>query len=199
MIMRTKQYNLLHLSVFLLILILPAVVCRADDRARDRASLRGIKTVVVKVHSFEQEWASELAKAGLKEAVLQASIERQLEKFGITVIPEEASKKTETEGILNVRVKFLDPEPPKKTFLTSEEEKIEGIAPKKRYVYAIRLNFRQPASLRRTPAITVFAITWQTESMGLRRLALIREDFENVVNVFIEAYLSENQDIKKTD
>ena len=197
--MRTKQPHLLRLSAFLLIFFLSAVVCRADDLARDRASLRGIKTVVVRVHTFEHEWASELAKAGLKEAVLQASIERQLEKSGIAVIPEEASKKTETEGILNVRIKFLDPEPPKKTFSTSEEEKIEKLDPKKRYVYAIRINLRQPASLRRTPAVSVFAITWQTESVGLRRLALIREDFENTVNVFIEAYLSENPDIKKTD
>jgi plasmid maintenance system killer protein len=157
------------------------------------------KKVIVRVHTFEHEWASELAKAGLKEAVLQASIERQLEKSGIAVIPEEASRKTETEGILNVRVKFLDPEPLKKTFLTTDEDKIERLDPKKKYVYAIRLNFRQPASLRRNPETTVFAITWQTESVGLRRLALIREDFENVVNAFIEAYLSENPNIKKTD
>ena len=117
--MRTKQQNFLHLSVFLLIFILSGVICRADDRAMDRASLRGIKTVVVKVHTFEREWASELTKAGLSEAVLQATIERQLEKSGIVVTPEEASKKTETEGILNVRVKFLNPEPSKKTFLTT--------------------------------------------------------------------------------
>ena len=194
--MRTNQDNLLSLSVFLLILILSAVVCRADDLARDRASLRGIKTVVVKVHTFEREWASELAKAGLAESVLQATIERQLEKSGIAVIPEEASKKTETEGILIVRVKFVNPEPSKKTYLTSNEEEIERLDSKKRYVYAIRLNLRQPASLRRNPGATVSAITWQTESVGLRRLALIREDFENVVNVFIEAFLSENPGIK---
>jgi len=197
--MRAKHRHLWYLSAFLLIFFLSTVVCRADDLARDRASLRGIKTVVVRVHTFEHEWASELAKAGLEETVLQASIERQLEKAGIMVVPEEVSKKTETEGILNVRVKFLDPEPPKKTFSTSEEEKIERIDPKKKYVYAIRLNFRQAVSLRRTPAASVFAITWQTESVGLRRLVLIREDFTNVVNVFIEAYLSENPDIKKTD
>jgi hypothetical protein len=46
--------------------------------------------------------------------------------------------------------------------------------------------------LQRNPEQTTLAITWQTESVGLKRLALIREDFENVVNVFIEAYLSEN-------
>jgi hypothetical protein len=178
--------------ISLLILFLSVVVGHADDRARDRSSLRGIKTVVVKVHTFEREWAAELAKPGLTEAVLQATIERQLEKSGITVIPEEASKRSETEGILNVRVKFLDPEPPKKTFLTAEEDEIKRFDPKKRYVYAIRLNFRQPVALRRNPQATIFAITWQTESLGMRRLALIREDFENVVNVFIEAYLSEN-------
>jgi len=176
--------------------MIPALVCRADDRAGDRASLRGIKTVVVKVHTFEREWASELAKAALTESVLQASIERQLEKSGIAVIPEEVSKRSETEGILNVRLKFSDPEPPKKTFLTAEEEKIERFDPKKRYVYAIRLNFRQAVSLLRNPGATIFSITWQTESVGMRRLVHMREDFENVVNVFIEAYLSENPGIK---
>jgi hypothetical protein len=172
--------------------MMPVLVCRADDRARDRASLRGVKTVVVKVHTFERDWASELAKAGLTESFLQASIERQLERSGIMVIAEEASKRDETEGILNVRVKFVDPEPPKKTFIIDEEEEIQRFDPKKRYVYAIRLNFRQPASLRRNPEATISAITWQTESVGMRRLAAIREDFESVVNVFIEAYLSEN-------
>ena len=196
--MRIKQRNILYLSVISIFMV-SGLVCRADDRARDRASLRGIRAVVVRVHTFEHEWASELAKAGLTEAALQASIERQLEKSGITVIAEEAFKNTGTEGILNVRLKFLDPEPPKKTFLIGGDEKLERFDPKKKYVYAIRLNFRQPVSMRRNPEAEIFAITWQTESVGLRRLALIREDFENVVNVFIEAYLSENPGIKKAD
>ena len=195
MIMGTKHRKFLHPSL-LLIFMIPALVCRADDRPGDRASLRGIKTVVVKVHTFEREWTSELAKAALTESVLQASIERQLEKSGIAVIPEEVSKRSETEGILNVRLKFSDPEPPKKTFLTAEEEKIERFDPKKRYVYAIRLNFRQAVSLLRNPGATIFSITWQTESVGMKRLVHMREDFENVVNVFIEAYLSENPGIK---
>ncbi len=190
--MRTKQYRLLYLSIFLLIFFLSVVVCRADDRARDRASLRGIKTVVVKVHTFEREWASELAKAGLTEAVLQASIERQLEKSGITVVSEEASIKDGNEGILNVRTNFSTPEPPKKSIIIGDEEKLERFDPKKRYIYAIRLNLRQLASLRRNPEKTTYAITWQTETLGFSRVALIRKDIENVVNVFIEAYLSEN-------
>jgi len=44
--------------------------------------------------------------------VLQASIERQLEQSGIAVIPEEASKKTETEGITKLlasrRISYSD-------------------------------------------------------------------------------------------
>jgi hypothetical protein len=199
MIMRTKQQIFLHLSGFLLILILSVVAGHTDDRARDRASLRGIKSVVVKVHTFDREWASELATAGLTEAVLQATIEHQLEKSGIAVVSEEASMKNEDEGILNVRTTFSDPEPPKKSFVINEEEKLERFNPKKRYVYAIRLNLRQPASLKRKPEQTMNAITWQTESLGFRRVALIREDIENVVNVFIEAYLSENPKIKKAD
>ncbi len=190
--MRHGGYKSFYLIIFLLVTFLPALVCHADDRAKDRATLRGIKTIVVKVHTFEREWASELTKVGLTESVLQATIERQLDKAGFSVVREEASGKTETEGILNVRVKFVNPEPPKKTFTTAEEAEIQRFDPKKRYVYAIRLNFRQPASLRRNPEAAISAITWQTDSVGMRRLALIREDFENMVNVFIEAYLSEN-------
>ena len=190
--MRTKRNASWACRLFLVGLMMPVLVCHADDRALDRMSLRGAKTVVVKVHTFERDWAGELAKAGLTESFLQASIERQLEKSGIAVIAEEASKRDLTEGVLNVRVKFVDPEPPKKTFLTAEDEEIKRFDPKKRYVYAIRLNFRQLASLRRNPEGTISVITWQTESVGMRRLAAIREDFENVVNNFIEAYLSEN-------
>jgi hypothetical protein len=172
--------------------VIPALLCQADDRAGDRASLRGVKSVVVKVHTFERDWAAELEKAGLTESFLQAAIERQLEKSGIAVINEEASKRDETEGILNVRFKLMDPEPPKKTFVIEEEEEIQRFDPKKRYVYAIRINFRQLAVLRRNPEATISAITWQAESVGMRRLAAIREDFESAVNNFIEAYLSEN-------
>ena len=48
----------------------------------------------------------------------------------------------------------------------------------------------------RDPALKALAITWQTESVGFRRLILIWEDLMNVVDVFIEAYLSENQKSK---
>ena len=192
--METKRRLFLYLRACLLLSLLSALICHADYRARDRSSLRGIKTIVVKVPTFEPEWTSELAKVSLTEAVLQATVERQLEKSGIKVIPEEASERPETEGIFNVRVKFLDPEPPKKTFTTLTEDKTERFDPKARLVYAIRLNLRQPVSLKRNPDVTAYAITWQTESVGFRRLALIQEDFENVVNVFIEAYLSENPD-----
>ncbi len=183
-------------AVCLVTFFLSVAVSHADDRARGRASLRGIKSIIVKVHTFEREWASELARAGLTEAVLQATIERQLEKSGITVVSEEASIKNGNEGILNVRSNFSTPEPPKKSFVIDEEEKSGKFDPKKRYVYAIRLNLRQLASLRRNPEKTTYAITWQTETLGLSRVAHIREDIENVVNVFIEAYLSENPNLK---
>ena len=58
--------------------LIPAIVCYADDRATDRSSLSGIKTVVVKVHTFESDWRSELAKAGLSEIVVNVFIEAYL-------------------------------------------------------------------------------------------------------------------------
>lgn len=197
--MKTKRCRFWYLIACMLLTIILPPICHADDRARDRASLRGIENIVVRVHSFEREWAAELAKSGLTESVVQATIERQLEKSGIAVISEEASKRTGTEGILNVRTNFLNPEPLKKKFITAKEEEIEKFDPQKRYVYVIRLNLRQPVLLQRNPEAPISAITWQTESVGFRRLALIREDIEKVVNVFSEAYLSENPGIKPVD
>jgi len=176
--MKTKRCRFGYLIACLSLTIILPPICHADDRARDRASLRGIKNIVVRVHSFEREWADVLAKSGLTEAVVQATIERQLEKSGIAVLSEEASKRTDTEGILNVRTNFLNPEPLNKTFITAKEEKIEKFDPQRRYVYAIRLNLRQPVLLQRNPEAPISAITWQTESVGFRRLALIREDIE---------------------
>ncbi|MGD8754492.1 MAG: hypothetical protein PVF98_02450, partial [Desulfobacterales bacterium] len=37
-------------------------VSHADDRARDRSSLKGIQAVVVIVHAVAPEWQNELAK-----------------------------------------------------------------------------------------------------------------------------------------
>ena len=57
-------------------------ICQADDRAKDRTTLRGIKAIIVKVHSWEPDWSVELKKAGLEESYLQALVERKLEKSG---------------------------------------------------------------------------------------------------------------------
>jgi hypothetical protein len=184
------------MTIMVLITLNLADVCRADDRARDRETLKGIQSAVVKVHSVETDWQVELKKVGLSESFLQASIEHQLQKAGIQVVDEEASTQSAFEGILNVRLRFSDPEPAKKQFpaLDTKGGVIEKVDVKKRYVYAIRLNLRQLVSLKRDPAAEAFSITWQAESVGMRRLALIQDDIKSLVDVFIEAYTSENPD-----
>ena len=190
------QFNLrYHIFIVLFfILLFLGSFCQADDRARDRATLRGIQSIIVKVHPLSAEWRAELEKVGLSESVLQSSIEHQLQKAGIQVLAEEASNQSAFEGILNVRLKFVAHEPAKKTFLSldDKEEKIEKADTKKKYVYAIRLNLRQLVALKRDPSANAFSITWQAESVGLRRLALIKDDIKRQVDVFIEAYTSEN-------
>lgn len=186
-------------SVMILALITMPLssVSYTDDRARDRKTLKGIQSLVVKVHSVDEEWRNELAKVGLSESALQAAIERKLQKAGIQVVTEEASIRSEFEGILNVRLNFSDPEPAKKQLpsLGKNEEIIEKIDVKKRYVYAIQLNLRQLVFLKRDPAAEAFSITWQTESVGMRRLSLIQERIKSLVDVFIEAYASENPNL----
>ena len=172
-------------------------VSHADDRARDRKTLQGIQSIVLKVHSVDEEWRNELAKVGLSESALQTTIERQLQKAGIQVTSEESSSRSEFEGILNVRLAFADPEPATKKFpaLDKKEETIETVDVKKRYIYAIRLNLRQLVFLKRDPAAEAFSITWQAESVGMRRLSLIQERIKSLVDVFIEAYASENPNL----
>jgi hypothetical protein len=172
-------------------------VSHADDKARDRKTLQGIQSIVVKVHSVDEEWQNELAKVGLSESALQASIEHQLQKAGIQVTSEESSSRSEFEGILNVRLNFADPEPATKKIpaLDKDEEMIETVDVKKRYIYAIRLNLRQLVSLKRDPVAEAFSITWQTESVGMRKLSLIQERIKSLVDVFIEAYASENPNL----
>jgi hypothetical protein len=92
---------------------------------------------------------------------------------------------------------FADPEPATKKIpaLDKDEEMIETVDVKKRYIYAIRLNLRQLVSLKRDPVAEAFSITWQTESVGMRRLSLIQERIKSLVDVFIEAYASENPNL----
>ena len=92
------------MSAVLLIALSVRDLCLADDKARDRKTLHGIESVVVKVHPVEAEWQVELAKVGLSESALQSAIENQLQKAGIPVIAEGASMRSEFEGILNVRL-----------------------------------------------------------------------------------------------
>jgi hypothetical protein len=185
--------------VFFFILLSLSSFCQADDRARDRATLRGIQSIIVKVHPVESEWRAELEKVGLSESVLQSSIEQQLQKAGIQVLAGEASNQSAFEGILSVRLKFVAHEPAKKTFLSldDKEEKIETADTKKKYIYALRLNLRQMVALQRDSSVKAFSITWQAESVGLRRLALIKDDIKSQVDVFIEAYASENPNLIK--
>ena len=192
--MKIKPIWILAIGAALLASILLTKPGLADDKARDRKTLQGIQSVIVTVPPVEAEWQTELEKVGLSESRLQADIEAQLGKAGIRVIAEEASKRSGFEGILYVRLRFNDPEPAKKSFMSidGKEEKIEVADVKKKYIYAVRLNLRQLVSLKRDPSAEVFSITWQTESVGMRRLMHIREDIKSIVDRFIEAYTSEN-------
>lgn len=198
--MKINRNWVLLISIVILTVIPFKESCLADNKARDRKTLHGIQSVVVKVHTIEEEWKTELAKVGLLESALESSIEHQLQKDGIQVVSEGASNRSTSEGILNVRLKFSDPEPAKKQFPTFDKngDVIEKTDVKKRYVYAIRLNLRQLVTLKRDPSAEVFSITWQIESVGMRRLAFIKDDIKRLVDVFIEAYISENPNsIKK--
>ena len=68
--MNIKRKWVFLISAVLLILTSREDLCLADDKARDRKTLQGIESVVVKVHAVEAEWRTELAKVGLSESTL---------------------------------------------------------------------------------------------------------------------------------
>jgi hypothetical protein len=68
------------MTIVVLITMSPAHVCRADDRARDRKTLKGIQSVVVKVHAIEADWQAE--SVGMRRlALIQDGIKSLVDVF----------------------------------------------------------------------------------------------------------------------
>ena len=169
---------------------------QAEDTNEARATLRAIEAVCVQVKHFDPELRVQLGKGGLTEDALQIAVERKLEAAGIKVLSEEKISKSDCPAFLYVNFQILVPET--KFTYTVEGEQISKDKPVERYFYGVDIELRQMVSLKRDLSAEAFSITWQVESVGMRRLALIKDDIKRLVDVFIEAYISENPDsIKK--
>jgi hypothetical protein len=148
-----------------LLLGLP-VPARPGDQPTDRATLKGLTTIMVVVERLTPE----AERDGLTKEQLRTDVEVRLRKAGITV----TSSVEEAYLYLNV-------------FTVKGSSEL--------YAYHIRLEFNQEVILKRNRNVSLPAPTWSLDlggTVGAKKLHEVRDDVADMVDKFINAYLEQN-------
>jgi len=140
----------------------------------NRATLRGLSGVGVLI----EQLAPEIEKEGLIKNQLQIQIELKLRLAGIKVLTKEECLKTPGEPYLYVNINV-------NTAKTESDI----------YPYSIDVLLMQKVSLLRDPEQTTYAVTWSTGGVGSIEKSIVsqlRDSVEEMVDLFVKTYLSEN-------
>ena len=146
----------------------------AIDSKSNRATLRGLEGVAVLVEQFSPE----VEKEGLVKNRLQTELELKLRMAGIKVLTKEECLKTPGEPYLYVNINVN---------IAKTESDI--------YPYSIDVLLIQKVSLARDPNQATYAVTWSTGgvgSIGKPILSQLQNSVEEILDVFVKAFLSEN-------
>ena len=142
------------------------------SRAADRDTLKDLRAIDVLIESLP----SEVEGDGLTAVQLQADVESRLRQAGIQVTRDASEA-------FHVNVNAHRTTTPGTT------------TPDGRYMYNIEVDVNQPVVVIRTNALAL-AATWSRATLGttlLSRLAeSVRADVDDVVDLFVEDYLSVN-------
>jgi hypothetical protein len=137
-----------------------------SDTKRDRETLKGLKAIAVVVEDLKPE----AERDGITQSQLQTDVELRLRQLGVLV-------DTESLEYLYVHVRAI---------------KTTGVSG---YAYSALAEVRQPVMVARTGQ-GVFAATWSQELLATTPLTRasqsVREDVRDLVDSFINAYLSVN-------
>lgn len=153
------------------ILVSLAVLCLtgaawADDTPGNRATLRGVTAVKVRV-----AWTSvEAQQDGLRSTDLQADAEQRLGEAGVMVTPAALA------------LLFLD--------IGTDKNLSMG-----RYACSLRLDLFQLVKLVRDPTIETFTTTWSLSravEVSAANLPTVRDIVRELVDQFIAAYREQN-------
>jgi len=164
---------LILLMVVAMILTLDSPIFAINGRS-NRATLRGLKGVGILVEQLPPE----VEREGLVRNQLQMEAESKLRMAGIKVLTKEECSKTPGEPYLYININVN---------LAKTESEI--------YPYTIDVMLIQKVSLLRGPEQITYAVTWSTGgvgSIGKIILSQLRDSVEEVVDIFIKAYLGEN-------
>lgn len=171
--MMNRKKWLMVLVVTVLTLALQSPLFAINGKS-NRATLRGLSGVGVLI----EQLAPEVEKEGLIKNQLQIEVELKLKMAGIKVLTKEECLKTPGEPYLYVNVNV-------NTAKTESDI----------YPYSIDVLLMQKVSLLRDPKQTTYAVTWSTGGVGSIEksiLSQLRGSVEEMVDLFIKTYLSEN-------
>jgi hypothetical protein len=167
----------MHRLVLRTVVLLLATTVGATLRAQavEANSLRGIREIEVTIEPL----ATSAEEAGLHRADIQTDVELKLRLAGIKVLTNGEWLQGPGSPYLyvNANVRLNQPAAP-------------GLA-----IFSISLQLKQLVTLTRDVSIMASATTWDTEaagSVGRTNLQKIRDGIRDLVDEFINAYLSVN-------
>jgi len=136
-----------------------------------RETLRGLSGVEVRVEPLK--WIIE--QKGLTTAQLRNDTELRLRLAGIRVMSSEESLDAPGKPVLYVNPRVIK----------------QGS--KDKYIFNIRVELTQRVALARVPEVKTTVPTWSLSVTGISpELSTVREQVKELLDVFINAYLSVN-------
>jgi len=147
-----------------------AVVARAVDTEDTRQSLKGLKGIYVLV----EELKPEVERAGLTEEAIQTDVELKLRLAGIPVLEDLANLASPYYLYVAVSTNHMS----------------DGIWP-----FHISVELVQKVLLDRDRSTISYSSTWSTGStgrVGKAKVRTVRDSIKDLVDRFINAYLSVN-------
>lgn len=163
--------------IVLMVIFLPFSLNTSVDAINgksNQATLRGLKGIGILVENLPPE----VEKEGLIKNQLQMAVEFKIRSAGIKVLTKEESLEAPGAPYLYININVN----------TSKTE--TNI-----YPYTIDMMLIQKVSLLRNPEQTTYAVTWSTGGIGSitkEILSQLRISVEEIVDLFIKAYLAEN-------
>lgn len=142
----------------------------ANNNEDSRETLKGLNGILVIIEGLKT-WQKQ---AGLSESQIQTDVELKLRLAGIKVLNEEEFFKEKGHPCIYININNL-------------EQKLEGFL-----VYNISCRFRQYIFLERNPSIKALATTWSQGWIGCGDIERLRAKIKDIVDEFINAYLSVN-------
>ncbi len=183
-----KEMRLMGVIIAVLFIIAGTALAQQESQASSM-SLKGAEALYVKVSNLDPDLKERLSKESITEAILRSEIERRLKAKGIKAMAEEQFRKTGKENCLYLKIEIAAIEPKSEYIKIADSTKL----PPTKFIYRLRLEFRQEVALARNAGIKVMATTWMKDDFGYRRLSLIHDAALSLTDMFIQDFLSENR------